>query len=124
MIFLGFADDVLDLRYTTRALKIALSLSRESPLRCSWRHKLLLPTLASLPILMVRIAMRIIAIVHTYIIVPVAVLRVQVYWVNIGSTSVVIPLPLQPWLGRVFDLGIVYYVPHTLCTCSAQHLHV
>ena len=34
MIFLGFADDVLDLR---------------------WRHKLLLPTLASLPLLMVYI---------------------------------------------------------------------
>ena len=59
MVLLGFADDVLNLR---------------------WRHKLLLPALASIPILMV-------------------------YYVNAGLTSIVIPIPLRPWLGRIVDLG-------------------
>ena len=59
MIFLGFADDVLNLR---------------------WRHKLLLPTMASLPILMV-------------------------YIVNYGSTTVVVPKPLRLMLGLTVNLG-------------------
>eukprot|EP00457_Paulinella_chromatophora_P009199 gb/GEZN01009256.1/.p1 GENE.gb/GEZN01009256.1/~~gb/GEZN01009256.1/.p1 ORF type:complete len:436 (+),score=41.34 gb/GEZN01009256.1/:31-1338(+) len=63
MIFLGFADDVLNLR---------------------WRHKLILPTLASIPLLMV-------------------------YWLNIGRTSVMVPLPLQPLFGEWIDLGFLYY---------------
>lgn len=64
MIFLGFADDVLNLR---------------------WRHKLLLPTMASLPILMV-------------------------YLVNFGSTTVVIPKPFQFIFGFTINLGVLYYI--------------
>lgn len=59
MILLGFADDVLDLR---------------------WRHKLLLPTIASLPLLMV-------------------------YYVNFGSTVIIVPKPLRPFFGLDVNLG-------------------
>ena len=63
MIFLGFSDDVLDL---------------------PWRYKLLLPTLASLPILVA-------------------------YG---GSTTILLPnaLPFMSWLPRTLDLGILYKV--------------
>uniref|UniRef100_A0A8B9HN51 UDP-N-acetylglucosamine--dolichyl-phosphate N-acetylglucosaminephosphotransferase n=1 Tax=Astyanax mexicanus TaxID=7994 RepID=A0A8B9HN51_ASTMX len=64
MIFLGFADDVLNLR---------------------WRHKLLLPTMASLPLLMV-------------------------YFTNFGNTLIVVPKPFRALLGMHLDLGILYYV--------------
>ncbi|KAG9351454.1 hypothetical protein JZ751_022704 [Albula glossodonta] len=64
MIFLGFADDVLNLR---------------------WRHKLLLPTVASLPLLMV-------------------------YFTNFGNTVIVVPKPFRVLLGMHLDLGILYYV--------------
>ncbi|XP_005988202.1 UDP-N-acetylglucosamine--dolichyl-phosphate N-acetylglucosaminephosphotransferase isoform X2 [Latimeria chalumnae] len=64
MIFLGFADDVLNLR---------------------WRHKLLLPTMASLPLLMV-------------------------YFTNFGNTTIVVPKPFRLLLGLHLDLGILYYV--------------
>ncbi|CAI8046272.1 UDP-N-acetylglucosamine--dolichyl-phosphate N-acetylglucosaminephosphotransferase [Geodia barretti] len=64
MIFLGFADDVLNLR---------------------WRHKLLLPTIASLPLLMV-------------------------YLVNGGSTTVILPQPVRFVLGGSLNVGIFYYV--------------
>ncbi|XP_077278068.1 alg7 dolichyl-phosphate N-acetylglucosaminephosphotransferase isoform X2 [Temnothorax americanus] len=64
MLLLGFADDVLDLR---------------------WRHKLLLPTVASLPLLMV-------------------------YYVNFNSTIIIVPKPLRSWLGFSLDLWIFYYV--------------
>ncbi|KAK6173487.1 hypothetical protein SNE40_016928 [Patella caerulea] len=64
MVFLGFADDVLDLR---------------------WRHKLLLPTMASLPLLMV-------------------------YFVNFNSTTIIVPQPLRFLLGFDLNLGILYYV--------------
>lgn len=64
MIFLGFADDVLNLR---------------------WRHKLLLPTMASLPLLMV-------------------------YFTNFGNTTIVVPKPFRAFLGMHLDLGILYYV--------------
>ncbi|RXM94028.1 UDP-N-acetylglucosamine--dolichyl-phosphate N-acetylglucosaminephosphotransferase [Acipenser ruthenus] len=64
MIFLGFADDVLNLR---------------------WRHKLLLPTMASLPLLMV-------------------------YFTNFGNTTIVVPKPFRALLGLHLDLGILYYV--------------
>ncbi|XP_072886187.1 UDP-N-acetylglucosamine--dolichyl-phosphate N-acetylglucosaminephosphotransferase [Hemitrygon akajei] len=63
MIFLGFADDVLNLQ---------------------WRHKLLLPTMASLPLLMV-------------------------YFTNFGNTTIVVPKPLRMFLGLHLDLGILYY---------------
>ncbi|KAM3921143.1 UDP-N-acetylglucosamine--dolichyl-phosphate N-acetylglucosaminephosphotransferase [Leptodactylus fuscus] len=64
MIFLGFADDVLSLR---------------------WRHKLLLPTAASLPLLMV-------------------------YFTTFGNTTIVVPKPFRPILGLHVDLSILYYV--------------
>ncbi|XP_031200678.1 UDP-N-acetylglucosamine--dolichyl-phosphate N-acetylglucosaminephosphotransferase isoform X1 [Mastomys coucha] len=64
MIFLGFADDVLNLR---------------------WRHKLLLPTAASLPLLMV-------------------------YFTNFGNTTIVVPKPFRWIFGLHLDLGILYYV--------------
>lgn len=59
MIFLGFADDVLNLR---------------------WRHKLLLPTMASLPLLMV-------------------------YFTNFSNTVIVVPKPFRVLLGLHLDLG-------------------
>ena len=59
MIFLGFADDVLDLK---------------------WRDKLLLPTMASLPLLMV-------------------------YFVNIGITTIIVPKPVRFIFGFDLDLG-------------------
>ncbi|XP_060076988.1 UDP-N-acetylglucosamine--dolichyl-phosphate N-acetylglucosaminephosphotransferase-like [Ylistrum balloti] len=64
MIFLGFADDVLNLK---------------------WRHKIWLPTMASLPLLMV-------------------------YFVNFDSTIIIVPLPLRQFLGHDIDLGVLYYV--------------
>ncbi len=63
-LLLGFADDVLDLR---------------------WRDKLLLPTIASLPLLMV-------------------------YYVTADRTDVVVPLALRPLLGTNVDLGFLYYL--------------
>lgn len=63
MVLLGFADDVLDLR---------------------WRHKLLLPTIATLPLLMV-------------------------YYVNFNSTLIIVPKPFRLWLGHSIDLWIFYY---------------
>jgi UDP-N-acetylglucosamine--dolichyl-phosphate N-acetylglucosaminephosphotransferase len=75
MIFLGFADDVLNLK---------------------WRHKLLLPTMASLPILMV-------------------------YIVNYGSTTVVVPKPLRFILGMTVNLGRVFNVfdmKHNVVPCQ------
>lgn len=64
MLLLGFADDVLDLR---------------------WRHKLLLPTIASLPLLMV-------------------------YYVNYNSTVIIVPKPLREFFGYSVKVGIFYYV--------------
>ncbi len=64
MLLLGFADDVLDLR---------------------WRHKLLLPTMASLPLLIV-------------------------YYVSSNRTDIVVPLFLRPVLGVNIDLSWLYYI--------------
>lgn len=64
MLFLGFADDVLNLK---------------------WRYKLFLPTLASLPLLMV-------------------------YYINIGSTTVVVPRLLKHILGPTLNIGPLYYI--------------
>lgn len=64
MILLGFADDVLDLR---------------------WRHKLLLPTIASLPLLMV-------------------------YYVNFNSTTIIVPKPFRDIFGNSVDIGVLYYI--------------
>jgi UDP-N-acetylglucosamine--dolichyl-phosphate N-acetylglucosaminephosphotransferase len=49
-----------------------------------WRHKFFIPAFASIPLLVI-------------------------YFVDFGVTSIVIPTPLQPYLGELFDLGILYY---------------
>jgi len=59
MIFLGFADDVFSIR---------------------WRYKILLPAIASIPLLMV-------------------------YYVNFGDTHIIIPIPLRFLFGRYVNLG-------------------
>lgn len=64
MIFLGFADDVLDLR---------------------WKHKLLLPFIATIPLLMV-------------------------YLVQYNVTTVILPKPVRPYFGDYIILGPLYYV--------------
>jgi len=64
MLFLGLIDDVLNLR---------------------WRQKLLFPTIASLPLLMV-------------------------YIVSYGVTTIVVPIPLRPLFGRIIELGICYHI--------------
>lgn len=68
MVLLGFADDVLNLK---------------------WRHKLLLPTIASLPLLMV-------------------------YFVNFNSTTIIIPKPFRIIFGHDMNLGI--FTLHTAVT--------
>lgn len=64
MIFLGFADDVLDLR---------------------WRTKLLLPTIATIPLLMV-------------------------YLVTYNNTTIIVPKPFRDVLGYSLYLGPIYYI--------------
>ncbi|CAH1262603.1 DPAGT1 [Branchiostoma lanceolatum] len=64
MIFLGFVDDALALK---------------------WRHKLWLPTIASLPLLMV-------------------------YFTTFDLTTIIVPKPFRPILGLSIDLGLLYYV--------------
>jgi len=64
MLLLGFADDVLDLK---------------------WRHKLLLPSMASLPLLMV-------------------------YYVTTNRTDIVVPTMLRWILGYNIKLGLLYYL--------------
>lgn len=59
MVLLGFADDVLDLR---------------------WSVKLLLPLIASLPLLLV-------------------------YFANYHSTTIILPKPVRPYLGQQWNLG-------------------
>ena len=68
MIFLGFADDALNLR---------------------WRHKMLLPTIATLPLLMV-------------------------YFVTFDLTEIIVPKPFRPWVGYSVDIGR-YLVLQTFC---------
>jgi UDP-N-acetylglucosamine--dolichyl-phosphate N-acetylglucosaminephosphotransferase len=63
MAMLGIADDIFDIR---------------------WRHKVFLPAIASIPLLMV-------------------------YYVDFNVTVVVTPTPLLSYLPRLIDLGWVYY---------------
>ncbi|XP_055635140.1 UDP-N-acetylglucosamine--dolichyl-phosphate N-acetylglucosaminephosphotransferase [Toxorhynchites rutilus septentrionalis] len=64
MILLGFADDVLNLR---------------------WRDKLYLPTVASLPLLMV-------------------------YYTNFNSTTIIMPRFVASFVGTSLNIGILYYI--------------
>lgn len=50
-----------------------------------WRHKFFIPAIASIPILIV-------------------------YFVDFGVTHIVIPIPLQPYLGELLQLGPLYYL--------------
>lgn len=70
MVFLGFADDALDLQ---------------------WRHKCILPSLASLPLLMV-------------------------YFADDGTTRIVVPVLLRSLFGMTVDIGLLYYVYMGLLT--------
>ncbi|KAJ1992626.1 tunicamycin resistance protein [Dimargaris cristalligena] len=64
MVFLGFADDVFNIR---------------------WRYKLLMPTVASVPLLMG-------------------------YYLSDGVTYMIVPLPFRPIFGQILNIGILYYV--------------
>jgi UDP-N-acetylglucosamine--dolichyl-phosphate N-acetylglucosaminephosphotransferase len=64
MAILGIADDLFDIR---------------------WRHKLFLPAIASIPLLVM-------------------------YYIDFGVTNIVVPLPLQPYLGQLLNLSWGYYV--------------
>ena len=50
-----------------------------------WRHKLFIPAFASIPVLVV-------------------------YFVDFGVTHVVVPVPLQKYIGELVDLGWLYYL--------------
>ncbi|KAI9830686.1 MAG: tunicamycin resistance protein [Phylliscum demangeonii] len=63
VVILGVGDDLFDIR---------------------WRHKLLIPAFAAIPMLIV-------------------------YFVDFGVTQVVVPVPLQRYLGELVDLGWLYY---------------
>uniref|UniRef100_A0ABD2WUK3 UDP-N-acetylglucosamine--dolichyl-phosphate N-acetylglucosaminephosphotransferase n=1 Tax=Trichogramma kaykai TaxID=54128 RepID=A0ABD2WUK3_9HYME len=63
MLLFGFLDDVLNLK---------------------WRHKLFLPTISSLPLLIV-------------------------YYINSNSTLIIVPKPFRTFFGLTIDLGIFYY---------------
>lgn len=78
MILLGFADDVLNLK---------------------WRHKLYLPTIASLPLLMV-------------------------YFVNFNSTTIVLPIFVRDILGATIDIGINLLIlpDFQICTLNTSIL--
>ena len=64
IVLLGVGDDLFDIR---------------------WRHKVLIPAFAVIPMLVV-------------------------YFVDFGVTQMVVPVPLRPYLGELFDLGWLYYV--------------
>lgn len=59
IVILGVGDDLFDIR---------------------WRHKILIPAFASIPILIV-------------------------YFVDFGVTKIVVPTPVRPYLGDLLDLG-------------------
>lgn len=59
IVLLGIGDDLFDIR---------------------WRHKVMIPAIAAIPMLIV-------------------------YYVDFGVTQMVVPTPLRPYLGQLFDLG-------------------
>lgn len=69
IVLLGIGDDLFDIR---------------------WRHKVLIPAVASIPMLVV-------------------------YFVDFGVTQMVVPLPLRPYLGELFDLGRFCDASHRCC---------
>ncbi len=75
MLFLGFADDVLNLK---------------------WRHKILLPAIATLPLLII-------------------------YRVTYGVTFVVVPVPFRRLFGGLVDLGGLYYCYMSMMAIFCTH---
>ncbi|KAL1598622.1 tunicamycin resistance protein [Paraconiothyrium brasiliense] len=63
IVLLGIGDDLFDIR---------------------WRHKVFIPAVAAIPMLIV-------------------------YFVDFGVTQMVVPIPLRRYLGELFDLGWLYY---------------
>jgi UDP-N-acetylglucosamine--dolichyl-phosphate N-acetylglucosaminephosphotransferase len=78
MILLGFVDDVLNLK---------------------WRYKVILPSVAIVPVLIV-------------------------YYVVFGTTHVIVPFPLKPYMGSIVDLG--EFINRYIYTCdhSFDHVHI
>lgn len=74
MILLGFADDVLNLK---------------------WRHKLILPLIASLPMLMV-------------------------YYVNCNMTTIKMPIIVEDIIGSSFNIGTIAFYSH----CNVFHFPI
>jgi UDP-N-acetylglucosamine--dolichyl-phosphate N-acetylglucosaminephosphotransferase len=72
---LGFLDDVFDIR---------------------WRHKLPIPIIASIPLLMV-------------------------YYAERGNTHVVVPLPLRPIFGSLVNLGKYNLTPGISSSSLSQN---
>ena len=65
-----------------------------------WRHKILIPAFAAIPMLVV-------------------------YFVDFGVTKIVIPTPLQPYLGEMFDLGWAYYAyMFGICIFSPNSINI
>lgn len=62
IVLLGIGDDLFDIR---------------------WRHKVLIPAISAIPMLIV-------------------------YFVDFGVTQMVVPTPLRPYLGELFDLGMCW----------------
>ncbi|KAF2019475.1 N-acetylglucosaminephosphotransferas-like protein [Aaosphaeria arxii CBS 175.79] len=79
IVLLGIGDDLFDIR---------------------WRHKVLIPAIAAIPMLIV-------------------------YFVDFGVTKMVVPTPLRPYLGALFDLGWLYYVYMALLSIfSANSINI
>ncbi|KAF2727634.1 N-acetylglucosaminephosphotransferas-like protein [Polyplosphaeria fusca] len=65
-----------------------------------WRHKVLIPAIGSFPMLIV-------------------------YFVDFGVTQMVVPTPLRPYLGDLFDLGWLYYAYMALLSIfSANSINI
>ncbi|KAI8869233.1 hypothetical protein GQ42DRAFT_105076, partial [Ramicandelaber brevisporus] len=75
MAMLGFLDDVFNIR---------------------WRHKLFMPAIASVPLLIV-------------------------YFISDGITDVTVPWPLRPLLGKLIKLGPLYYMYLSLVATFCTH---
>ena len=73
--FLGFLDDVFDIR---------------------WRHKLPIPIIACIPLLIV-------------------------YFADQGLTSVVVPMPFRSLFGNVVDLGEFCFCLYHCCAVQPSH---
>jgi UDP-N-acetylglucosamine--dolichyl-phosphate N-acetylglucosaminephosphotransferase len=74
IVLLGIGDDLFDIR---------------------WRHKVLIPAFATIPMLVV-------------------------YFVDFGVTQMVVPLPLRPYLGELFDLGKYRLSASSSTSCDAN----